>query len=463
MPTLDNNAAGIGCAPARFPVRPAPPELTTPPARVPGRSMRGIRRLCLGLLVCGVALMSGAPGTRLVAGNGLMMAASSPPVTGRETDRESDSGTEAVGGTQAVGASLGTSGGPAQARLLQADSPPTLRIQVLSRLRPARLELNGPQHLLLAAQADMLLVGGEPVPQPLTLVRGSWRVKVAGEPTRVFMGSLELSARKGLIEVVAILPMETYVAGVVASETMPETPPAALQALAVVVRSFAYTSQKRHPGADLCDLAHCQVFSARSEGRRQVQAAAAARATEGLVLRLATGDIAHALFHAGCGGHTADPVEVFGGSNQTGAEAVPDPGCPELSWSAQVPEQDFLSAVSDTFGEAGLAALPAPPLASLQLRPGKGGFISQVYDPSSGRTGSGDALFRSLGRRLGWGLVRSGRMQVRPVGARVEVTGSGLGHGVGLCQEGAARRARDGQHMDAILKHFFPRARVGRP
>lgn len=354
-------------------------------------------------------------------------------------------------------------GDPMQARLISGDTPPPLRIQVMSRLRPTRLELNGPQHLLIAAQANLLLVSGEPVPQPLTLVRGKWRAKIAGEPTRVFMGSLSLSAHNGQIEVIAILPLETYVAGVVASESMPETPPAALQALAVVVRSFVYTAQKRHSNADVCDLAHCQVFSARSEGRRQVQAAAAARATEGLVLRLATGEIAHAPFHAGCGGHTADPVEVFGGSNQTGAEAVPDPGCPDLSWSVPVPEQDFLGAVSDTFGESGLAALPLPPLASLQLRPGKGGFIAQVYDPTSGRTGSGDALFRALGRRLGWGLVRSARMQMQPVGARVQVSGSGLGHGVGLCQEGATRRARAGQHMDAILKHFFPRARVGRP
>jgi SpoIID/LytB domain protein len=35
-------------------------------------------------------------------------------------------------------------------------------------------------------------------------------------------------------------------------------------------------------------------------------------------------------------------------------------------------------------------------------------------------------------------------------------TGAGFGHGVGLCQVGAAARARNGESLDQILSHYFP-------
>jgi SpoIID/LytB domain protein len=40
----------------------------------------------------------------------------------------------------------------------------------------------------------------------------------------------------------------------------------------------------------------------------------------------------------------------------------------------------------------------------------------------------------------------------------VVIDGAGLGHGVGLCQTGAARLAAAGETARAILHHYFPRA-----
>ena len=39
--------------------------------------------------------------------------------------------------------------------------------------------------------------------------------------------------------------------------------------------------------------------------------------------------------------------------------------------------------------------------------------------------------------------------------------GSGLGHGVGLCQAGALARARRGDALDAILGAYYPETTVG--
>ncbi|HQY78747.1 MAG TPA: hypothetical protein PLJ63_03065, partial [Flavobacteriales bacterium] len=42
-----------------------------------------------------------------------------------------------------------------------------------------------------------------------------------------------------------------------------------------------------------------------------------------------------------------------------------------------------------------------------------------------------------------------------PEGDMVVLEGRGFGHGVGLCQEGAMRMARDGFSYTDILHHYF--------
>src|SRR5262245_27927724 len=66
--------------------------------------------------------------------------------------------------------------------------------------------------------------------------------------------------RNGSYEV-ASLPMEPYVARVLAGEAARESPPAALEALAIAIRTYAAANRGRHrsEGFDLCDQTHCQV------------------------------------------------------------------------------------------------------------------------------------------------------------------------------------------------------------
>jgi SpoIID/LytB domain protein len=40
------------------------------------------------------------------------------------------------------------------------------------------------------------------------------------------------------------------------------------------------------------------------------------------------------------------------------------------------------------------------------------------------------------------------------------LTGAGWGHGVGLCQIGAAMMAEKGYHHDQILIHYFPQTKL---
>lgn len=326
-------------------------------------------------------------------------------------------------------------------------------VLVLTRLHPRELRFEGPRTLGLAARGDTLVVDGKPAPQPLRLEAGDWRVAPHGSATRRYRASFDIRARNGELRVVATLPLEEYVAGVVASETLPGTPPAALRAQAVVTRSYALAGPRRHPEANACDLAHCQVFGADLRGRHLEAARAATEATRGQVLVLDSGEIALSPFHAACGGHTAEPTEVFPGPDRSGAAAVGDRGC-AAPWSARVPLPTLMRAASSALG-----GTPADPRA-LRTQAGAGGFVTRVVDRSSDRSATGEAFIRALGAEVGWGKVPSPRFQLSIDGDFALLRGAGKGHGVGLCQSGAARLARQGLGHTAILEHFFPKARL---
>ena len=61
-----------------------------------------------------------------------------------------------------------------------------------------------------------------------------------------------------------------------------------------------------------------------------------------------------------------------------------------------------------------------------------------------------------VGRVLGWNLLKSSRFEVSRSGANFVFRGSGFGHGLGLCQEGAHVMAARGASYQRILEKYFP-------
>jgi stage II sporulation protein D len=334
--------------------------------------------------------------------------------------------------------------------------PAEVTVRVLARARPASVEVSRPgESHFASASAGRLWLDGAQVAGARWLPEGRWRLRVAGMAPREYAGAIRIAADGGEVAIVVRLPLEEHVAATVASESEPGTPPEALKALAVVARSFAAAARGRHPDADLCDLAHCLVMGAPSPAEHRAAALAATRATAGRVLRLPGGAVAAAPFHAACGGHTADPRQAFGGE-EAGSAAVADPGCAPRPWQASL-DAALLSRVA---GEVLHRGAPVPVrLADLRLVRGEGGWVVQVRDGTA--VAGGDLLARALDRALGYGKVRSSRFDVGPpVAGRVQLLGGGIGHGVGLCQEGASRRAAAGEGHVAILSRYFPAARL---
>ncbi|MGO9831284.1 MAG: SpoIID/LytB domain-containing protein [Myxococcaceae bacterium] len=329
----------------------------------------------------------------------------------------------------------------------------TVRVRVLERLHPHQLEVSGPSRHTLLASGSALLVDGAVVVQPYGLPDASWQLGVPGQPPQRYRGALSVRAVNAELALVVTLPLERYVAEVVAAETLPGTPEQALRAQAVVARSFFLAQGPRHADADVCDLAHCQLLRGSGTPAAHRRAARAATvSTAGQVLVLPDGRIAETPFHAACGGYTGEPEEVFA-SAVTGAAAVADTGCPSQPWEVVVPWGTFRAALGPLLGAA---ANLSPEELHTQL--GKGGYVIRVSGPPTWRSASGDAVARALDRALGWGAVRSGRFHFLLEEGGVRVAGTGLGHGLGLCQAGAARRAARGEAYPEILQHYFPLA-----
>ena len=73
-------------------------------------------------------------------------------------------------------------------------------------------------------------------------------------------------ARPGRGYAVETIPLETYIARVLAGEAARESPQGALEALAITIRTYALGLRDRHraDGFDLCNETHCQVLRAAS-------------------------------------------------------------------------------------------------------------------------------------------------------------------------------------------------------
>ncbi|HEY1911871.1 MAG TPA: SpoIID/LytB domain-containing protein [Vicinamibacterales bacterium] len=243
--------------------------------------------------------------------------------------------------------------------------------------------------------------------------------------------------------------LEEYVAGVIAGEAARDSTPAALEALAIAVRTFAMANLGRHRGDkfDLCDTTHCQVL------RKPTQATLhAAEATAGAIL-LDRGAPASIYFSASCGGHTERPSEVWpGAADPSYLPSKPDDACGgQPAWSADLSAGDLERALrSGGFKGRDLRDL------RVSSRNDSGRVARLSVDGFSPDVISGQDLRTVVGRTLGWQFIKSTAFELRRTSSGFHFSGRGSGHGVGMCVIGAAQLGARGQSAAEILARYFP-------
>lgn len=326
-----------------------------------------------------------------------------------------------------------------------------LRVELFSSVPITRLTVEPPGGPALERMA-----GGNTTERVLCPGEGCRADRhAAGLAPRRVKGTLEIRSRPGRLTVIHVTGLEQYVAGVLAGETGEMRHPESLKAMAVVARTFARRNRGRHAAAgfDFCSLTHCQVYTSQDPGENF---RAAASATEGEVLRF-RGEPIRAYYTGSCGGHTQAAANVWPEEAAPYLPARPDPFCANSSashaWTTRLPAAQLEAAlhgdpVSDPGGSIRRMTITA--------RDGSGRVRQLHIAGNVTRTVNGNYFRFLVGRRLGWEKLKSTAFEMRREGGDFVFDGRGFGHGVGLCQAGAARMAETGLDYRRILADYFP-------
>ena len=332
-----------------------------------------------------------------------------------------------------------------------------------------------------------------------------------------FSGALRLvPGPGGKVTLINDVPLEDYITSVVCSEMRSTSPPDLVKAHAVISRSWLlaqlepkapqpteriqegeiirWYDRQAHTGFDVCADDHCQRY----QGTGRIDSPAVARAvadTRGLVLTHG-GRPCDARFSKCCGGITEDFTTAWGDQPVPYLIPVFDGSQKEIP---EQPVRDFITNPPEAYCRCNDEKILEQVLNPYDLET-KDFFRWQV---TLGSEEAGGLVKKKLGKDLGRIVKleplergRSGRIKrlrlvgeagSLVIGKELEIrralseshlyssafvvetrgpdfilTGAGWGHGVGLCQIGAAVMAFTGTQFSEILKHYYPGTRLER-
>jgi stage II sporulation protein D len=257
----------------------------------------------------------------------------------------------------------------------------------------------------------------------------------------------------------ASLPLERYVAAVLAGESSVFQSREALKAMAVAARTYAVRMRGRHAseGFDLCDTTHCQRLDLDAITPR-LESAAGDTAGELLWFE---GKPAFTPYTRDCGGRTEDASAIWPDMAEPYLKSHEDTYCKRAgtsAWQWNGDPRQILEALESSQlrgphaldGVSILNRTASGRASTLLLR---GGNESIRISASSFRF--------AVGRDLGWNTLRGDRYEVRYSNGRFIFEGSGAGHGVGLCQTGAEQMGLASRSYREILAYYYPGTVVG--
>lgn len=316
----------------------------------------------------------------------------------------------------------------------------------------AALTFAEPVHVKAEGDAVRLTAAGRADSVKRLSLAGPVTLAAHGESVTL-QNPVTIAAKAGALTIVVTLPVESYVEQVVASESGPADSPESLKALAIVARSFALHEAHGHADYDLCDSTHCQLLHWGKHSGHMAAAHAATLATAGETLWF-HGERALAYFGKDCGGRTASPAEIWPHARPVPyLPSQPDRFCTAdggTEWASEITRAELSAALA-------AHGLAAPGWQDLSVA--RRGDSGRAVTLKLGGHEIGAEEFRlAVGESLGWNRIPSTWFEVSRQGDRFEFHGRGWGHGVGLCQKGAAAMAAQGHTVREILRQYFPGA-----
>lgn len=314
--------------------------------------------------------------------------------------------------------------------------------------------------LTLHAAGSWLQIDGDKSATAELHITGTYQMNAAGDPPILTDFPIEVRANDGHLLITALMPMEEYIAGVLAGETSNFKSDEALKAMAVASRTFAVHFGSRHAldGFDFCDTTHCQDL--RIAGI-DAHLRGIANATAGEILWY-DGEPAAAYYAANCGGNSEDGRFILGNDEARAPylHQHSDQYCVRngsTQWRSEVSKRELQRALA----------------ADGIVIPGTLHSVAVLHRTPSGRveflrvTGSSSLTVSALnfraaiGHNIGWDRLKSNLYDVSDEGTRVMFHGRGSGHGVGLCQIGADIMGEEGHSYREILAFYYPGTKLG--
>ena len=326
---------------------------------------------------------------------------------------------------------------------------------------------------------------------------------------QTFRGTLKLLVEEDQILCINELPVEQYLCSVISSEMSPNCSLEFLKASAVISRSWLYAQMQRrkekaqgshdffaftktdnelirwtdreaHTTYDVCADDHCQRYQGITR-QTSPQVEAAVEATRGQVL-VSNGEVCDARFSKCCGGHTEAFESCWEDKHYPYLESVEDPFCntsdPQIirqvlndydqettdfyRWTVtltQAEAQRYISAhlkmddLGDILDLVPIERGPGERIIKLQIVGSCRSFT--IGKELEIRCALSDSHLKSAAF-----TVERQDIDANGVPARFILHGKGWGHGVGLCQIGAAVMGEQGYTYDQILKHYYRGAEI---
>lgn len=336
--------------------------------------------------------------------------------------------------------------------------------------------------------------------------------------TQTFRGSLRLLADGGKIWAINDLPVEDYLESVISSEMSARSSLPLLMAHAVISRSWlmsqidgntAPNTQASHGDAfirwydhtdhtlfDVCADDHCQRYQGITK-ETSPNVAEAIRRTRGELLTYGD-EICDARFSKCCGGAMEEfqycwddtPKPYLKGIGDTPEETIPDLTVEENArqWILSSPKSfcntadkrilsqvlnDYDQETTDfyrwrvSYTQEELSKLVEKKLGAglgtiTDMRPLKRGTSGRICELRITGTKKTIVVGKELEirRALSESHLYSSAFVVEKQGDTFTLIGAGWGHGVGLCQIGAAVMGDKGYAYDEILRHYYPGAEI---
>lgn len=292
-----------------------------------------------------------------------------------------------------------------------------------------------PGAVVIKSPAGYLWVDGAEEHGSLTLIPGSPSPALPLPPMNVVLN----------------LGIDAYLPGLLLGEVPPTWPDAAIEAQAIAARSYAISrmEETKDKDFDLYSTTQDQVYG--GGGNIPFRLFGAVSRTKGQVL-MNQGEVLRAYYHSSCGGQTEQPRNVWPKAKPVprGGECIHCKGAPGYSWTLKLSPEEVQNRLQAIDVDVGIPERITPE----EMSPAGRWVQVRVIGPKGEAVVFGNR-FREA---LGYGSLKSLRFELSKAKGEFHFSGTGYGHGVGMCQWGMKAMASGGSSAEEILRYYYPQS-----